>query len=399
MEVLSTKEKIIQAAFSFYKDYHFERISLSQIAAKVGISKAAIFKHFKNKDDLLACMEEKVFAGIMCMLEQVQKKIDSGDDKDLLFYITVYLCQHIEYINFFNSVNATFTFDEFILKFREQGIAMFNSLFSDTGSPTNVDSYRMMLYIAVMLLEFIHRFSLSATASEKAGIESYARKTGGIISRGLCLNEERLTEERIGQLDTICIEAVENVPPVDETFKALAKIVEKSGYEGVTMEALAGELGMAKSSFYSTYKSKEEMIFSLLRKEHAKILDFFLCVLEKAESFSEKIYVMYSSCMNYFYRHSEILEACKYLRFSSFMNKQHMEDFSCNDVIGRIWSIIFLQGDCPSEFPDFMKEIVFESFFLEPVYILLHFLKHGFSEKDIRESPAKIYEMLCFGTN
>ena len=81
------------------------------------------------------------------------------------------------------------------------------------------------------------------------------------------------------------------------------------------------------------------------------------------------------------------------------MNKQHMEDFSCKDVIGRIWSIIFLQGDCPSEFPDFMKEIVFESFFLEPVYILLHFLKHGFSEKDIRETPAKIYEMLCFGTN
>ena len=37
-----TKEKIILAAFSFYKNPSMEKASLSKIAARVGITKAAI---------------------------------------------------------------------------------------------------------------------------------------------------------------------------------------------------------------------------------------------------------------------------------------------------------------------------------------------------------------------
>ncbi len=63
-ESASTRDKIIDAAFSFYRKPVFTNISLSQIAQKVGISKAAIFKHFSNKEALGQALFERMFDGI-----------------------------------------------------------------------------------------------------------------------------------------------------------------------------------------------------------------------------------------------------------------------------------------------------------------------------------------------
>ena len=43
-----TRQKILTKAFFMYEDLGNRKISLSEIAAKVGISKTAIFRHFKN---------------------------------------------------------------------------------------------------------------------------------------------------------------------------------------------------------------------------------------------------------------------------------------------------------------------------------------------------------------
>ena len=54
---VNTKEKILECAFGLYEKPRMSEISLSEIAAKAGISKTAIFRHYKNKEDLMEKME------------------------------------------------------------------------------------------------------------------------------------------------------------------------------------------------------------------------------------------------------------------------------------------------------------------------------------------------------
>jgi AcrR family transcriptional regulator len=49
---LHTKENIVKTALKLFLQNGYERTSLNDIARKVGITKPAIYHHFKNKDEL-----------------------------------------------------------------------------------------------------------------------------------------------------------------------------------------------------------------------------------------------------------------------------------------------------------------------------------------------------------
>ena len=47
-----TKANILRSALEFFLKNGYEKTSLNQIAREVGITKPAIYHHFKNKDEL-----------------------------------------------------------------------------------------------------------------------------------------------------------------------------------------------------------------------------------------------------------------------------------------------------------------------------------------------------------
>ena len=67
----NTRETIISSAFSFYKKPVFKNISLSMIADRVGISKTAIYRHFKNKEDLEKAMTDRVYSDLYGILKKI----------------------------------------------------------------------------------------------------------------------------------------------------------------------------------------------------------------------------------------------------------------------------------------------------------------------------------------
>jgi AcrR family transcriptional regulator len=63
-KTVTTKEKLIEAAISLFAKHGIHWVSFQQIATKVGVSQPALYKHFKDKDDLiLACALSAVEAG------------------------------------------------------------------------------------------------------------------------------------------------------------------------------------------------------------------------------------------------------------------------------------------------------------------------------------------------
>lgn len=56
----NTKEKILVAALRLFAVNGYEAVSVSQIAGELGITKGALYKHYKNKRDIFNCIFEYV---------------------------------------------------------------------------------------------------------------------------------------------------------------------------------------------------------------------------------------------------------------------------------------------------------------------------------------------------
>lgn len=57
---MNTKEKILVTALRLFAVYGYEAVSVSQIAGELGITKGALYKHYKNKRDIFNCIFEYV---------------------------------------------------------------------------------------------------------------------------------------------------------------------------------------------------------------------------------------------------------------------------------------------------------------------------------------------------
>ena len=49
-----TKEKILLAALKLFAQDGYKAVSVSQIAGTLGMTKGALYKHYKNKRDIFA---------------------------------------------------------------------------------------------------------------------------------------------------------------------------------------------------------------------------------------------------------------------------------------------------------------------------------------------------------
>ena len=83
-EKTSTRENIITAAFSFYSRVISADVSLSMIAGKAGITKAAIYKHFSSKNDLEDAMRQRIYADIINALPRFSHNSMSEEDLAML---------------------------------------------------------------------------------------------------------------------------------------------------------------------------------------------------------------------------------------------------------------------------------------------------------------------------
>ncbi len=73
----NTKEKILVAALRLFAVNGYGAVSVSQIAGELGITKSALYKHYKNKRDIFNCIFEYV-----CQLDVERSQKNGVPEKD-----------------------------------------------------------------------------------------------------------------------------------------------------------------------------------------------------------------------------------------------------------------------------------------------------------------------------
>lgn len=111
----STKEKILMTALHLFARDGYEAVSVSTIAGELGITKGALYKHYRNKRDIFECIVEKMFAIDAERSQQYEVPKEKYEDAPLS-YTTV----SIENIKDFTIAQFIFwTEDDFASSFRK----------------------------------------------------------------------------------------------------------------------------------------------------------------------------------------------------------------------------------------------------------------------------------------
>ena len=70
----ATRRRILDVALELFVEQGYDRTSLREIAERLGFSKAALYYHFKAKDDILQALAETIMADLEEVLERVGRE-------------------------------------------------------------------------------------------------------------------------------------------------------------------------------------------------------------------------------------------------------------------------------------------------------------------------------------
>ncbi len=401
-----TKERIIEAAFSFYRDFVFENVSLSKIAAKVGISKPAIFKHFKTKDSLVEAMDDRVFSHLTLVLQEMETLFREGRKGEALSHIIAYLARNREETYYLVSTIPRITTDAVFLQLRKRGVNLFNGIFNADGSVKDEDLYYLTVYASSTFLCFLMFWFSSVDAgqaSDEEAISSFTTKFNTLFQNGLeglgGVSDQAAIQKK-------CSEGMSSTKELNRTFVALAAAVEKKGLGGVTVEGIAAEMGLAKSSLYSSFKSKEEMIFILIDEELCNLYATVLKNIDGLQGYGDKVYALMVTSLLYFLSRPEIITIFQ----SIVLSGRRLDDDFGEKARGgtgtescRLLDSIMERDLFPS-LPDvgikgFCQEMLLSWFFALPAMLYLHCRVHSCSEDEMLHAVGKMYRFMEGGLN
>ncbi len=399
-ETLSTKERIISSAFSFYDRVIIEKISLSMIARKAGITKSAIYKHFKSKEELEGSMLEKLYDDLYSVISKLE------DNEPAFCYKTmedmiVLLFKKKEYLYYLMSTHVKFSIDQFLIGIEKKGSRIFGGLFDKDGSVTNWELYMHLLYLSITVIVFQvsrdEELKKTGIQDSDEKIRSYAKKIVSIIKFGLSEIQE-VSLFRLSELDMKCSENFRNLPETDRFFKALSNVVAEVGFRGVTVEAVAKELGIAKSSLYSKFTDKDDLLYSNLEKEVRMMFEVMKKNITFAECREECIYILMKTELDYFITHKEVFIVSKWLQFQNdFEFSKNEGKCFFDEFHSYLCSCGLLENLPDTGEPSLSNRTFFSWFFSIPVFLCMHAKKHNLPIDMINAALKDIFYIMLKG--
>ncbi len=320
----NTKELILETSFSFYKTLASREFSLNKLAEKVGISKPAIYRHFKNKEEILEKMQEKFFDDFARYIEPL---IKNPIDLDKSVNIIQFFLDNVDYVNYFlNQIMSKKNYEKTIKdELKKRNLTISNHEFAqekdNCGFTINKKIVFKNAYAGITTLCVIKKLENQGKKISEINTKEIAEKIVHLMLYGFkeVVSEEsffypnKVSEERIDELDEICKLNDDVFPKESKFFVALAKVINEYRFTGITIERLASELNMAKSSLYEYFKNKNELIRKLITKELMLLQTIITENSIKANNFSEYIYIHLRSEFEYLKKRSLIIPICGWL--------------------------------------------------------------------------------------
>jgi len=309
-----TKDDILKAAFKVWGRDLYRTTSLTDIAHELGVSKPALYRHFKDKEALLDTMYTAYLDDCAAFIKNgCNEALNAPSSYDALLImirtIGEYFIRNREAFAFsliqvYNNRDRRHIGDEF----RVRGVDF--GLLARKGGNSGQYPSKMQLIMSTLV------YCIA---------QSYRQEyRGDDLSQTMAQIEERIKKgmgldaQRVASLDFQALEQRTSVP-LDETednalLRAVAGAVAEAGPWVASMEMVARRSGLSKSGLYAHFKNKQDMISQLFITEFLKIVNFARVQIETSEVHEEQLYLAIISIVEYLRSRPEILVAIDWIK-------------------------------------------------------------------------------------
>ncbi|MDR0997558.1 MAG: TetR/AcrR family transcriptional regulator [Treponema sp.] len=382
-----TKGDIIQAAFKVWGRGLYRNTSLSQVSEELGVSKPALYRHFRNKQALLDAMYESFFDDYTGFIRPYYEKALASPQESFRVIVQAMMKYYTQngYAFTFSLINVwgnsmVRNMKEPLLK---RGINM-ELLRCPVEKPQEASLWLFAVASLIFAVAHFHFkvYSAGKTLSDTL-IDQFIASVTCIVSRGLNFNPavlESLDYETLENSVTGKIDQIEE----DPLLRGVAEAVAQAGPWKASMEMVARHSGLSKSGLYAHFKSKEEMMGQLFFTEFNRIVDFALKSQRNSAKPEEQFYLGIFSIAACLRSRPNILLAMDWLR----TRRIDPAKFNLTSWEGRIFQDIHFPADYGMS-PEDDGLWIFRWIFFLILTILMHdaFMEQGswFSQKEGEE--------------
>jgi AcrR family transcriptional regulator len=317
-----TKKEILEAAYKVWGREFYLNTSLSHVARELKVCKPALYRHFINKNALMEAMTMHFFDDFAAFIQADYEKAMKTEDKSkstfiLLRSITEYYARNVDYFIFSMTILNDPRLDNFNMseELCIRGIDM--SFFHNSIKKEFVfEPLVMRLFFATLTFYManFHNTEKSLTnPPNEAGILRIINVISAIIGKGLGYTSKEIDVLEYENLENRVAGTV-NTMDDDPLLKAVAGAVAEAGPWDASMEQVAKRSGLSKSSLYSHFKNKQDMLYQLFMTESMRILDFARRQIKQSEVPQEQLYLGIFSIAEYLRSKPDILVALDWIR-------------------------------------------------------------------------------------
>ncbi|MDR2071048.1 MAG: TetR family transcriptional regulator [Treponema sp.] len=345
-----TKTDVIKAAFRAWGRELYQKTSLSQVARELDVTKAALYRHFKNKQGLLNEMYVYFFDEYAAALKADYERALQTEDRDECFLIMsrslarFYGLNRDIFVFSLVRVYGNRQMQDAGEQLARRGVDLKRLLKFGESAGGYPNLVQFVMATVIFWLGYFYKthvcFSETASPDEAGALVErelvfLERKLGA----GLGLDRETVAaldfRELEGRLDGSLSEYSED----DRLLRAVAAAVAEAGPWSASMDMVARRSGLSKSSLYSHFENKREMLAQLFLTEMERIIAYIEVSREKSSRAEERLYLVMIAGASYLRSRPEFLVALDWLRLRNLNLGDHALPRLC-----RVFQGIDLEG-------------------------------------------------------
>lgn len=280
--------------------------SMAEVAGKIGVSKTALYRHFRNKEEIERCMNERLFADVCAMIEGAESTPDGIRTAAVRF-----LRAHPGYVfqllyNFFTRSDYPQTLFDRLRTDTSAAAEYFDTMESMPEERRNKKEIAMVKnWVSVIIASF-----------RTNGLETIQDDLVKILGLGFPYLAQP-DEKRFDELDAAALIEPAELVGENRLFEALAASIREYGITKTTIETIAEKMGTAKSSLYFYGKSKETMLSDLMENETGNIERLCFARVSEGRTIAEQIYIVMMTQANYLILKPELIPVFSWIRYDS----------------------------------------------------------------------------------
>jgi len=316
-----TKDDIIKAAFKVWGRDLYRTTSLTQIALELGVSKPALYRHFKDKNALLSAMDTAYFDDCAGFIKAGYDRAVSTEDRhesDLIIMRTIseYYIRNMDAFIFsltrvYDSRNREITNAEFILRGINFGLLTERK----KGASFYPSGNQLVIATIVYCIAQFHRGNDKPRETPaEDDVKRILVQIENLIIKGLELDAGKVASLDFRLLEEQATRSVPDDTEENALLRAVAEAVAEAGPWNASMEMVARRSGLSKSGLYAHFKNRQDMLGQLFIAEFTRIVNFAKIQIETSNVPEEQLYMAIMAIVNYLRSRPEILTAMDWIK-------------------------------------------------------------------------------------